>query len=227
MSYMGYRFYIDDILLPITPSSFSRTIGNKNETATLMSGQEINILKKPGLGTFNFDFEIPRYWNLPYIHKSDVRHDAKWYTDQLYRIKNERKPVDFSVIRKLAGETYYNSNVRVTVEDYTINEDASNGSDFKITVTLKQYIDCGTKILNVEQKKVSGTNETTTVVTESKAREGKDAPKTYTVKKGDTLCGICKKMLNNGSIAKAKEIGKLNNISNINKIKVGQVIKLS
>ena len=39
MSYMGYRFYIDDILLPITPSSFSRTIGNKNETATLMSVQ--------------------------------------------------------------------------------------------------------------------------------------------------------------------------------------------
>jgi hypothetical protein len=50
-------------------------------------------------------------------------------------------------------------------------------------------------------------------------------PKTYTVKAGDSLWKICQLQLGDGN--KYKEIARLNNISNPNLIRVGQVIRLS
>lgn len=151
-----YKVYLDDWLLPITPASISRKINNKNETVDLINTGEVNILKRPGLGTFSFEFEIPRFWNLPYIQSEVERENAKWYTDKLYTYKNEKKVIDFIIQRKLPnGDSYYNSNVKVTVEDYTIDEDAENGSDFKIKIDLKQYVEYGTKQINPIPAKIS------------------------------------------------------------------------
>ena len=47
---------------------------------------------------------------------------------------------------------------------------------------------------------------------------------TYTVQKGDTLWGIAKKQLNDGSMY--SYLSKINKIEDPNSIKVGQVLKL-
>lgn len=46
---MAYKMYLDGVLMPITPSKVKVKINNQNETLTLISGEEINILKAAGL----------------------------------------------------------------------------------------------------------------------------------------------------------------------------------
>ena len=41
----GYIFYLDGILVPITPSSITTKINNKNKVVTLINDGDFNILK--------------------------------------------------------------------------------------------------------------------------------------------------------------------------------------
>lgn len=66
--------------------------------------------------------------------------------------------------------------------------------------------------------------ESKAVVEQKRPTTGKETPKTHTVKSGETLWAIAKKYLGDGS--KYTELAKINNISNPNMIKAGQVIKL-
>ena len=44
-----YQFYMDGVLLPVTPKSMTLKISNQNETITLINEGEVNIAKLPGL----------------------------------------------------------------------------------------------------------------------------------------------------------------------------------
>lgn len=48
------------------------------------------------------------------------------------------------------GEKLLNTNMKVSLEDYKISEDAKNGFDFKVKFNLKQYRDYGTKTVNIK-----------------------------------------------------------------------------
>jgi len=127
------------------------------------------------------------------------------------------------------GSLLFDTNITVSLEDYTIDEDAENGFDVKSTVRLKQFKPFGTKKLNVKSASTSSSSASTAtdnkkvVVEKQRATTGKTTPKTHTVKSGDTLWAIAKQHLGDGS--KYTELAKLNNLSNPNLIKPGQVIK--
>ena len=57
---MAYTFYLNRVMMPITPPSMSVTTPNKNETIELIDGSEINVLKEPGLKTFKFELVLPQ-----------------------------------------------------------------------------------------------------------------------------------------------------------------------
>ena len=52
--------YLGGVLMPITPSKVKVKINNQNETLTLINGEEINILKEPGLTDVSFDLLLPQ-----------------------------------------------------------------------------------------------------------------------------------------------------------------------
>ena len=62
------------------------------------------------------------------------------------------------------------------------------------------------------------------IAPESSSEASVDKYTTYTVKKGDTLSKIAKALL--GKASRYPEIAKLNNLSNPNKISIGQVLKI-
>lgn len=72
--------------------------------------------------------------------------------------------------------------------------------------------------------KVGSTGE---VKKQQKRASEKAVPATYTLKTGDTLWSVAQKLLGDGS--KFKTLQKLNNISDseLKKLKIGRVIKLS
>ena len=210
-----YQVYLDDIELPVAPSSIETKVNGNNKTVVLVNEGEVNILRKAGLTDISFDMRIPHY-NLPFTNNlKSVDH----YLNKLELLKTGKKTFQFIVIR----DVLYNTNMKVSLEDYRINEKASDGKLTTIDLKLKQYVDYGEIIGKVEEKKV----DNKTVVTVKKEKERvveKTIPKQYTVKSGDTLWAIAKKELGNGS--RYPELAKLNGIKNPNIISIGQVIRL-
>ena len=54
-----YQFYMDGVLLPVTPKSMTLKISNQNETITLINEGEVNIAKLPGLSKISFEALLP------------------------------------------------------------------------------------------------------------------------------------------------------------------------
>lgn len=216
---MAYIFYLDGVQLPVTPSKLDIKIKNKNKDITLINEGEINVLKMAGLTEISFDAVIPQ---VEYPFASNLK-SASSYLNKLETLKTSKKPFRFIVSRfNPSGKMLFNSNMNVSLEEYTIVEDAKEGFDLKITIKLKQYKDYGTKIVKIAVKQ-----ETPTATVE-KERPAESAPqkKTHTVVSGDCLWNIAKKYLGNG--ARYTEIYNLNKdkIKNPNLIYVGQVLTL-
>lgn len=225
-----YNFFIDGVQLPVAPSAMSMKINNKNEVITLINEGEVNILKKPGLTDIDFEVEFPNV-KYPYAVYPTGFQPASYFLDHLEELKLSEEPFQFIVNRmKPDGSLLFDTNMTVSLEDYTIDEDAENGFDIKTTISLKQFRPFGTKRLNIKSASSASNTVTSTqskqkvTVEKKRATTGKQTPKSYTVKAGDTLWAIAKKHLGDG--AKSAQLAKLNNIKNENSIYPGQVIKL-
>lgn len=214
---MAYEFYLDGVQLPIPPSKMQTKIANQNKTINLINDGEINLLKTPGLTDISIDVIIPQ---TPYPFAVGNQ-SASHYLGKFESLKVKKKPFQFIVSRTTpGGNSLFNTNMKVSLEDYTITEDAKDGLDLSVSIKLKQYRPFATK--SVEVKPVT---PSTAVVTQTNTQREvtKETPKTYTVVDGDSLWKICQKQLGDGS--RCYEIAELNGIKNPNLIYRGQVIK--
>ena len=189
-----YEFYLDNAVFPVAPSSIDIKINNQNETITLANEGEVNLIKTPGLTDITFDFLLPGIVYPFAIYPSGKFQNPSVYISQLEKLKTEGKVFKFVILRKLPSRSLgYNFSMSVTLEDYTLKEDAEEGIDIIASINLKQYRDFGTKKV-VFKKKIN--------------KKGKKTGGNYTVKRGDCLWNISKKKL--GKASRWKEIYKLN-----------------
>ncbi|MGE7977367.1 LysM peptidoglycan-binding domain-containing protein [Psychrobacillus sp. NPDC093200] len=218
---MAYSFFIDGIQLPVAPSSLEMKINNQNKTITLINEGEVNLLKHAGLTDISLEVLLPNV-KYPFAVYPDGFQPATFYLEKLEKLKISKKPFQFIVTRlKPIGDLLFDTNIKVSLEDYSIEEDAENGFDITVPITLKQYREYGTKVIQVKKAKSAKAKPVATAV--KKRATTKTPPKSHKVVKGDTLWAICKKYLGDGS--KYPEIAKKNNIKNPNLIFPGQVIK--
>lgn len=218
---MAYSFFIDGIQLPVAPSSLEMKINNQNKTITLINEGEVNLLKQAGLTDISLEVLLPNV-KYPFAIYPDGFQPATFYLEKLEKLKISKKPFQFIVTRlKPSGDLLFDTNIKVSLEDYSIEEDAENGFDITVPITLKQYREYGTKVIQVKKATSAKAKPVATAV--KKRATTKTPPKSHKVVKGDTLWAICKKYLGDGS--KYPEIAKKNNIKNPNLIFPGQVIK--
>ena len=222
----GYIFYLDGILVPITPSSITTKINNKNKVITLINDGDFNILKEEGLKEFSFEMCLPAY---KYPFSRGPLLPIIYYLTVLDFLKNSKKPFRFIVIREGAiGSSGYNTVMLVSLENYEIKEDAGNGRDVVVSVTLKEYKNVNSTLLKYVKIAALGVGAALSAATfiSSKKRDSssKKSERTYKVKEGDTLYTIAKKEL--GDANKCNFLKELNKLSFIHDIKVGQVIRL-
>ena len=221
---MAYTMYLGGVLMPITPSQVKVKINNQNDTLTLINGEEINILKEPGLTDVSFDLLLPQ---VSYPFTNGGAQSADYYLSLFERLKTSKQPFQFILNRSMpSGRRLFYTNLTVGMEDYQITDDAEEGFDITVTVSLKQYRHYGTKTVKVQPAPAPA--ETPTATVEQPQRETSQAPQqtTYTVKSGDCLWNIAKKYLGDGS--RYNEIYNLNKdkITNPNLIYAGQVLTL-
>ncbi len=148
-----YDIYIDDMLLPINPEKITTKINGKNQTSTLINDGEVSILKKPGLTDISFDVLFPnsRY---PFIHYADgvkTFHDSKYYLDKLETLMSGMIPFQFIVVRRFpTNKNIFSTNISCVLENYHVIDDAKEGFDIKVQITLKQYKPYSAKTFNVD-----------------------------------------------------------------------------
>lgn len=217
-----YLCYIDGILMPVAPSKINTKIKNKNRTITLINEGEANILKSAGLQEISFNMMIPAYKYPFALYLGGIFLPISYYLEILDRLKNSKKPFQLIIIREgVLGSLGFDTNLKVSLEDYQILEDAGNGRDITVSIKLKQYQEKTKTVVRVATAVGGGTVK---YILEKVRDSSKVIEKTYKVKEGDTLYTIAKKQLGNGE--KYRDLITLNKLGNSSDIEVGQVIRL-
>lgn len=144
----------------------------------------------------SFDIELPSYKRPYAVYKNEFQ-PAKYFLEEIEKLKIEKKPFQFIVSRKMPNNNViFDTNMKVTLEEYTIKEEAKEGFDIKVSIKLKQYRDYSTKTMQITIKQYRPVAVETT-----SNRSSNTAPstKTYTVVKGDCLWNIARKYYGDGS----------------------------
>lgn len=196
---MAYYFYLGNVLLPIPPKKLELKISNQNKTYDLMNYSEINVLKSPGLTSIEFDILLPNV-KYPFATYKNNFQNAKYFLGILENLKVNKSAFQFIVIRKFPNGTgIFDTNIKVSLEDYTITDSTDEGFDTTVKIKLKQYREYSTKTVKVTIKQYKPPVVTRTVTTNNTAAASKPSGQNYTVRSGDCLWNIAKKFYGKGS----------------------------
>lgn len=223
-----YYMFMGTMQIPIPPATMRTRIRNRNRTISLVNRGEINILKATGLTEITFKMLLP---NANYPFNQSIMGKglhAAFYIDQLEKMKLANDPFQFIIVRMTDGGELLNmTNLKCTLEDYSLDEDAREGYDFYANVLLKEYREWGAKKIDIKTN-ANGEKVGTAEATRSTTGKTK-VPDSVVAKEGDTLQTICKRYL--GPMAMNAALGlpfikKLNKIAIPAVLTVGQVIKM-
>ena len=218
-----YKCYLGGVLMPETPAKLNIKVKGKNQTLVLLNEGEINFLRAPGLTEITLPLTFPML---------TASRRPEYYLNILETLKSQKRTTQFIMTRTTPnGRLLFDTNIKVSVEDYSIAENATNGLDVSVEVTLKQYRDYGTKTVTIKteaKKTTAAVTQPQKTATVTKERSATTAPKatTYTVKKGDCLWNIAKKYLGNGAKYNLIYNANKDKIKNPNLIYVGQVLTI-
>lgn len=218
---MSYHCYLGKVEMPVTPSKLTIKVKGQNKSITLLNEGEINVLRSPGLTEITVPLTFP-------MIVSGKEKNPKYYLDILENLKKNKKTTQFIITRTSPNgkKLLFDTNIKVSVEDYTIKENAKDGLDVSVEIQLKQYRDYSTKVLKIKKKNASSSKKKS--VTVKKERSSNTAPKAkkYTVKSGDSLWTIAKKYYGDGSKYKKIYNANKDKVNNPNLIYPGQVLTI-
>ena len=147
-----YDFYLGGVQLPVAPGELKISIANQNSSYVLIDQGEINLLKRAGLTEIEFECLLPQA-RYPFAVYAGGFKPAAYYLAHLEQLKVSRKPFQFIVSRAMPdGRVLFSNNIKVSLEDYTITENAKSGFDVQVKIRLKQYKDFGTRTMAVTEQ---------------------------------------------------------------------------
>lgn len=142
-----YKFYLNDILLPQTPGSFTISNQNNNEEIQLANGNPFTLALLDGAQKFEFEFEITTK-AYPYTF-SDALEGIRFYTDLVWQLKQDRNPILLTILRSRGQPS---TCVHVLLDDYSYTEDAENANDYTFKLSFTEYHPQNNQELDIRAK---------------------------------------------------------------------------
>ena len=212
-----YDIYIDRMLIPVNPEKITYSMKNRNETISLINSTELNLLKTEGLQDISLKIVLPAH-KYPFINTAQGFNRPKYYLDKFQRLKDNRKPFQFIVSRKYpTGKGYFNTNLKVSLEEVTWSDDVAEFMDITVEIKLKQYKDPRAKKLNMLEDKLSGFITMPRPITAVFDR-------VVSTGTGEMLWNVCRQYT--GGLEKMAEVMKLNAFDKITDFIPGQKVRI-
>ena len=98
---MAYLIYVENVLMPVTPSKITRKVPGKNEEIELLGGKTVLNLQEPGLTEWSMDFLLPKV-KYPFVNAISDKQELRsqdFYLTHFNTLMAKAKPFDFMIIR--------------------------------------------------------------------------------------------------------------------------------
>lgn len=205
------QIWLDEVRLPVLPPEYTVLSEQSNTAVTVCNLGEINLLGKRNLKQISFSSFFPRRYDKGYCeYHAD---DPESMVEEIEKLM-EQGTVQLTI-------TGTNIDMPVTIESFEWGEKDRTG-DISYTLTLKEYryVSIPSSVLEKEQSDEADTEST------ERPQPEQTGPQTYTVKKGDCLSTIAKKLTGSSNWRPIYEQNKNVIGSNPNLIKPGQVLTI-
>lgn len=201
------------VRIPVLPAEYTVTSEQGNTSVIVCNLGEVTLLGKRKLRSISFSSFFPCYYDAGYC---DCHSDKP------------QKMVERIEKMKRAGKakltiTGTGINMYVTIESFEWGENDGTG-DMNYTLAMKEY-----RTVNIPPSTLAKESPAAPAAAETAAREApaaETAAQSYTVKSGDTLSGIARKLTGSTSWQAIYEQNKSVIGSNPNLIKPGQVLTI-
>lgn len=220
-----YRLYLGENinnmeLMPITPKSFTVSIGSRNEVYDLVNGGQFNVLKEPALSEMSVEILLPNI-QYDFAEYPNGFHPANYYMVKFDSYMMKKVPIHLLLLR--SENNLDDTSMLVSIEDMEQKEDVTEyGLDLVVTLKLKRYEDKKTQISKVEQV---GNGNRQSFYKKPNRPNTRKVPASTKIAKDISMLDFVKKTY--GDTKKFDEIMKLNKFTNPSKkLTKGMVIKL-
>ena len=201
------------VRIPVLPAEYTVTSEQENTSVTVCNLGEVTLLGKRKLRSISFSSFFPCYYDEGYC---DCRSDKpQKMVERIEKMKRAGK-VKLTI-------TGTGINMYVTIESFEWGENDGTG-DMNYTLTMKEYRTVSIPSSTLVKEAPAAPAATDTATREAPAAE--TATQSYTVKSGDTLSGIARKLTGSSSWQAIYEQNKSVIGSNPNLIKPGQVLTI-
>lgn len=196
---------------PVHPESYTVNNGSKNTSVDIIGLGEIIIKQDRPALTIEFDSFFPAK-RFPGVQVERLLLPRN-YRAKIDKYKDSGKPVQFMI----TGTTI---NMYCKIESFTWTEEGGDIGTIHYSLSLKEDRSVSVRQIKIENKVATVPEKTPT------RPDNREQEKTYTVKKGDCLWHIAKRLYGDGR--REVDIFNLNRdkIKNINLIRPGWVLRL-
>ncbi|ASA24316.1 LysM peptidoglycan-binding domain-containing protein [Paenibacillus donghaensis] len=226
--FLNFNNMEESIRLPVNPETLEIKESGDGTSYTLIDLGEINSIAYPKLTELTIESIFPaQRYPFVVVPEDGLRRPFE-YVELIKKWMGSRRPIRFvfsglkgvqdtRVSEDLTFLDDFAVNMAMSIEGFTWKLSAGTSGDIEYSLSLKKYVFYQAVAVKVVKGEVRA---------EQKRANEKKAPATYTLKPGDNLWSVARKLLGDGQ--KYKTIQKLNGIadSELNKLPVGKVIKL-
>lgn len=205
--------------LPVNPESIKETVAGDSQTYTIAKLGQVSVIKDIQLAEYTIESFFP-IQNAFYVVAPLF--EPLFYVGKIKEWQAKKEPIRF-----IYTDGSFVINELVSIENFEYSETAGD-EDIYYTLSFKKYVSFEPKKMVIKKASSGASKEKQQIVKKSAPprQNNIEAPKLYSLIKGDTLWKIAQKFLGNGS--RYTEIQKLNGIkdSQLRKLPIGLKIKL-
>lgn len=131
--------WLNNRLIPVTPHTRSVKNSNQNESLQSVDGTPITIPRKDKAQTFTlifmFPFVLDDVIDEAWVNSQTGFKNIKELTDFLWQLKQDREPFVLTIV--YPDESSFNG--EFILDDYDYTQDATDGSDYQVTLSFTEY----------------------------------------------------------------------------------------